>query len=89
MSRARSNQLRKQRNHLRVDAFWRQEGRCHWCKVHMMLNGPSTHPQFATVEHLKPVHAGGEDTYENCVAACHRCNQKRGASLEAPQTAMN
>lgn len=30
-----------------------------------------------TLEHVLPVSKGGEDTYDNCVAACAICNSKR------------
>jgi 5-methylcytosine-specific restriction endonuclease McrA len=31
-----------------------------------------------TVDHLLPVSRGGEDTWENLVAACVECNNRKG-----------
>ena len=45
-----------------IDHGWR----CHFC------NGP-----FETLEHLQPIGLGGNTSPENCVPACHLCNQRR------------
>ena len=34
-----------------------------------------------TVDHVVPVSKGGKSTFENCVAACKRCNTKKGNKL--------
>jgi len=38
-------------------------------------------PGFLTLDHVKPVSRGGKSTFENCVAACKDCNNKKGAHL--------
>jgi 5-methylcytosine-specific restriction endonuclease McrA len=32
---------------------------------------------LATIDHIIPIAEGGEDTIENCVAACWRCNNEK------------
>lgn len=58
-------------------------GRCHWCHGCMSLDVGESHPDRATIDHVK---CKGEcstyDEYkakENMVIACHRCNQRRNA----------
>lgn len=34
-----------------------------------------------TIDHILPVSKGGKSTYENCVAACKRCNHRKGNKL--------
>jgi 5-methylcytosine-specific restriction endonuclease McrA len=43
---------------------------CHWC-----------HGYADTVDHVLSRAEGGQDTPENLVAACRRCNFRRGAIL--------
>ena len=31
-----------------------------------------------TIEHILPVSRGGKSTFENCVAACTKCNSRKG-----------
>ena len=63
---------------LRREAFIRQSGICHWCKKPMHPKADKQRPDSVTLEHLKPLTAGGEDTFDNTVAACRRCNNERG-----------
>lgn len=54
-----------------------RDGRvCFWCKT-----DGATH-----VDHLVPVAKGGTDDPTNLVASCASCNQRRGKSLDAPET---
>ena len=50
----------------------KQNGMCHWCGNVM------TNP---TLDHVIPLSKGGEDHWENVVAACGRCNQKKANKL--------
>lgn len=52
------------KNLLRRDAF-----RCQYC-------GRGDLP--LTVDHMLPRSRGGEDSWENLITACHRCNTKKG-----------
>ncbi|MBK9178915.1 MAG: HNH endonuclease [Acidimicrobiales bacterium] len=58
---------------LRLAVLDRDGYRCHWC------GGPA-----ATVDHLLPVSKGGADSADNLVAACTRCNYRRGARPGPP-----
>lgn len=64
------------RAYLRTRCAEAQQWRCCYCQVKMTTN--RNHRLCATLEHVLPVSKGGEDTYENCVAACKMCNNKRG-----------
>lgn len=37
-----------------------------------------------TVDHVRPRAQGGTDAFDNCVAACHTCNSKKGARWVQP-----
>jgi len=39
-----------------------------------------------TIEHLQPRSRGGGTTWENCVAACPRCNHRKGSRTVAEAT---
>lgn len=67
MSR-RKNHIR--RSGLRAEIFLKCGGHCWWCAKQL-------HDSWH-VDHLIPVSAQGQDTYENLVAACQRCNLSRG-----------
>ena len=59
----------------------RQSNKCHYCNCEM--NSEKKSPQLATVEHLvdkwsSPKHTR-IDVASNLVAACHQCNNGRGA----------
>lgn len=34
-----------------------------------------------TIDHIIPKSRGGNNTFENCVAACHECNEKKGSRM--------
>jgi len=44
---------------------------CHYC-------GRKTTKQNRHLDHLLPVEAGGQNTEENLVVACKRCNTEKG-----------
>lgn len=46
---------------------------CRYCGVRTRKN--------LTVDHVIPRCRGGDNTYENCVAACVSCNNKKGHNL--------
>lgn len=77
---------------LRAQAFSRQDGRCHYCKVRMWLLSPEelglTVNRAAklkcTAEHLQALRDGGQDQPDNIVAACLRCNEMRHRMHPAP-----
>jgi 5-methylcytosine-specific restriction endonuclease McrA len=35
-------------------------------------------PRKLTIDHIIPISRGGKSTFENCVAACQPCNNKKG-----------
>ena len=53
----------------------KQDNLCCWC--HEPMGDDMRAPNFATLEHLVKVSAGGADTEENTKAACQRCNSGR------------
>ena len=55
----------------RVSLLRRDDHRCQYC---------GTRPPKAqlTVDHVVPKARGGETSWENCVAACVRCNSRKG-----------
>lgn len=52
----------------RQEIFARAEGRCHYCRAALALDG------CWHVEHMVPRALGGEDVAGNLVAACAPCN---------------
>ena len=58
------NILISRKNVLRRDRF-----RCQYCGGRDLL----------TVDHVMPKSRGGKDTWENLVAACTRCNNRKGS----------
>jgi hypothetical protein len=52
----------------RREVFARSEGRCHYCKAALTLEGPWH------VEHMVPLALGGDHAPGNLVAACAPCN---------------
>jgi hypothetical protein len=64
---------------LRKRAIKRQGNLCHWCTFEM--EPPGNEPMSATAEHLTPIHAGGQTTAANIVAAHGKCNRERHPEL--------
>lgn len=66
------------------ELFYKQKGRCYWCKRPMILGDQNSAHQ-ATREHLVPASRGGKAFVKkngrrvrNIVAACRKCNSARG-----------
>lgn len=55
----------------RVNLFHRDHGQCQYC-------GKSQDPKLMTIDHVIPRSRGGENTWENLVVACKKCNQRKG-----------
>tara|TARA_R100000458_G_C8260711_1_gene236240 strand:+ start:200 stop:694 length:495 start_codon:yes stop_codon:yes gene_type:complete len=55
----------------RMNIYWRDDYRCQYC-----------HDKFPqsklTLDHVIPKSRGGPKSWENIVACCERCNQKKG-----------
>ena len=47
---------------------------CQYC-------GKAINKKNLTIDHIIPVSKGGETSYENCVAACYKCNNKKNNKL--------
>lgn len=54
----------------RQNVFKRDHHTCQYC---------GKQPRDLTIDHVMPLSRGGKDTWENTVAACTRCNRKKGA----------
>lgn len=58
----------------RKNVFWRDGYICQYCAKRF--------PKLElTIDHVTPKCAGGPKTWENIVAACKKCNQKKGSKL--------
>ena len=55
----------------RANVYARDDGRCQYCYKKFP-------EKELTLDHVKPVVRGGRKTWENIVAACIRCNQRKG-----------
>ena len=61
-----------------------QNHRCCYCGVAMTdPDRDSTDPRRCTIEHLVPVSRGGNNRWENLVAACSGCNCTRPSEMQA------
>lgn len=59
----------------------RQNGRCHYCLCRMHRergHHDGIPPWWPTNDHIIPRAEGGLDREENTVAACYRCNHRKG-----------
>ena len=56
----------------RQNIIWRDKNACQYC-------GNDFKTSELTVDHVLPRSRGGKNTWENLVAACVPCNQKKGA----------
>jgi 5-methylcytosine-specific restriction endonuclease McrA len=63
--------------------YKKQDGKCYYCSVDMVLESIQSRSNECTLDHKIPLSRGGEDHWENTCAACKRCNQKKGALTEA------
>jgi 5-methylcytosine-specific restriction endonuclease McrA len=55
---------------LRWEIAWRQEYKCADC-------GELLHPRAMDIDHIVPLHAGGEDVAQNLQALCANCHAKK------------
>ena len=55
----------------RKNVIWRDQNKCQYC-------GNIFSTENLTVDHLIPKSRGGTNTWKNLVAACKKCNQKKG-----------
>jgi len=46
---------------------------CQYCNFHSIDN--------MTIDHVIPIYRGGKSNFSNCVAACKKCNTKKGSHL--------
>lgn len=55
---------------------------CVYCRRPLSYDHPTLglvpHNKYATIDHLLPADQGGDDDPENCVLACHACNNSKG-----------
>jgi 5-methylcytosine-specific restriction endonuclease McrA len=56
----------------RTNVLWRDKLQCQYCVK-------TFNSEELTLDHVIPKSRGGENTWENLVTACKRCNQKKGA----------
>jgi 5-methylcytosine-specific restriction endonuclease McrA len=56
----------------RINIIWRDKNQCQYCANHFLTDQ-------LTMDHVLPKSRGGKNTWENLVAACKRCNQKKGS----------
>ena len=58
----------------RVNILWRDNYQCQYCAKKF--------PELElTLDHIIPKSRGGQNTWENLVTACKKCNQKKGSRL--------
>ena len=62
--------------------YWLQNGKCFYCHEMLMISkhekGVPSPRKMITVDHIVPVSVGGKKK-SLIVAACYRCNTKRGS----------
>ena len=56
----------------RTNVIWRDKNQCQYCCKHFK-------PEELTLDHVLPKSRGGKNTWHNLVAACKKCNQKKGS----------
>jgi 5-methylcytosine-specific restriction endonuclease McrA len=55
----------------RANIIWRDQNTCQYCSK-------ECESKVLTIDHVIPRSRGGENTWKNLVAACKKCNQKKG-----------
>jgi len=55
----------------RANIIWRDQNRCQYCTKDF-------ESRALTIDHVLPRSKGGRNTWANLVAACKKCNQKKG-----------
>jgi hypothetical protein len=68
---------------LRTTLCERQNHRCCYCG--RVMNEVANSKLKSTIEHVIPESRGGATDLWNCVAACSRCNGKRGVTFLAEE----
>lgn len=61
--------VRKTIGFTKQNVILRDNGTCQYCGIR---------EKSMTIDHVVPRARGGQSTWENCVAACYRCNQNKG-----------
>ena len=56
----------------RSNIIWRDSNQCQYCANHFP-------DDKLTMDHVIPKSRGGTNSWENLVAACRKCNQKKGS----------
>lgn len=67
----------------RFNVFLRDEFTCQYCDAEFKATASSTNG--LTFEHVWPRCKGGKTTWENIVAACHKCNREKGDKIIQPR----
>lgn len=62
--------------------FKQQKGRCYYCAVKMSFDVAPDASTRATTDHRTPLARGGTNRIDNIVAACFRCNHRKGQQTE-------
>jgi 5-methylcytosine-specific restriction endonuclease McrA len=55
----------------RQNILWRDKNQCQYC-------GKKFLPEKLTIDHVIPKSRGGKNSWKNLVAACKKCNQRKG-----------
>jgi 5-methylcytosine-specific restriction endonuclease McrA len=55
----------------RANVLWRDNNKCQYCEDVFS-------PEKLTLDHVIPKSRGGKNTWKNLVAACKKCNQRKG-----------
>lgn len=63
---------------LRATVLERDGYQCHWCGAPLERE-PGDGGRLYELDHVTPRNVGGQDTESNTVAACRKCNRRRGA----------
>ena len=60
----------------RSNVLWSDENQCQYCGNHFNADK-------LTLDHVVPKSRGGDNSWTNLVAACKKCNQKKGSKTPA------
>lgn len=63
---------------LRAELFFKQGGKCCYCRRLMVGHHTGKNPRRPTIEHLHRRADGGTDRRDNMALACYSCNINRG-----------
>jgi len=56
----------------RGNVLWRDQNQCQYCANHFSADS-------LTIDHVTPKSRGGNNCWTNLVAACKKCNQRKGS----------